>query len=917
VLDETGVSGSGPASGRRRARGLAGATVLLCGTGTYSRGSKLTNIPAVKATLADLGEVLVERCGAPKPTTAADPRTLSDLGAAISSAARRADTVLLIYYVGHGLVDADGHLFLATAQTDPRPDAIQHTGLPYQTVRSYVRNSSAPLKIVILDCCYSGIAVGNLGSDHDMEHRAAIEGAYVLTSAARDEASIAPPRERHTAFTGALIALLELGDQDGAQLITLDSVYEYLARVLPAAGYPHPRRRVTGEAGALVLAANPAHGGDPPGRHPLPPPRRRVRVPVVLSTVLAGTALVPVLASLRYGGTWRPPPAGVRGEVLRAWWGLLLLAATATLVTVVIVGPTAHWITRVAVRSRWRPLRRLRVPLLAMTAFVLAALLGGTAVTAAASARVWLATCPTTAVVSVLAPIGSHEPAAELARGFERDTAAGNFGCPVARLLVYSATAARIDTALARGWGDDEHLGIGPAPDVWLPDWSGEVRHATAAATVAGRTLPYADIRTIASTPVVLGVSAGSASATEAGLTDGVVWPYLIDTMRGHGWAAVAPDPETSVGALARVPLYHPAGGSGGRREPADVVERFIDKSLDQGKFALGSDAAALLCAPGGIRDRIGYVMTEQDVARFNHGDPLGPSCPQQPPGRLRAVYAADTPVLDRQVVRFGWPQASTAQSRAAVSFVTWLTGAHGRDALAAAGLRPPESVTRAPLSPEWGVQPDLQPRPAVISPDLVTDARTRYQQAHRYARVLIAVDASGSMGLGGAADSPWTAAAEGVTKAAKDWRDSDNELGVLAFQDSGADGIRKLVPPGRPDPDAVAAALGRITPRGPAPLFSAVVAALAEVGPSTADRVTAVILLTDGENDNASALNTSQFRAAVDGKGVRVFAVAMGATGCAAPVLKTITTATAGTCLEAEPGPAADPLTTILEAVR
>jgi hypothetical protein len=48
----------------------------------------------------------------------------------------------------------------------------------------------------------------------------------------------------------------------------------------------------------------------------------------------------------------------------------------------------------------------------------------------------------------------------------------------------------------------------------------------------------------------------------------------------------------------------------------------------------------------------------------------------------------------------------------------------------------------------------------------------------------------------------------------------------------------------------------------------------------------------------------------------VRVFAVAMGATGCAAPVLKTITTATAGKCLEAEPGTVIDPLATIFEAL-
>jgi Mg-chelatase subunit ChlD len=903
VLDETPV-----AAGRRpRPRpGLTGATVLLCGTGTHRRRrSGLPRIGAVKTTLTDLRDVLADRCGA-TPRMAVDPRSPDEFGDAVSDAAHGARDVLLIYYVGHGLVASNNRLYLATTRTDARYNRVRHTALPYDTVRDYVIDSPAAVKIVILDCCYSGRAVGTLSPDADIENRAAIDGAYVLTSAARDESAIAPPKARHTAFSGQLIHLLTNGDPDGDEVITMESVYRYLDRVLPAHNYPRPRRRVIGNADRFPLTDNPAFGGRPVSRPAMRPPRRRIRVPFVVAAALTATAAVPFVASARNGGGWMSLPPGVRGELLRSWWGLALLATAAAVVALLTAGPMAHWITGVAVRSRWRPMRRFPVPVLTLIAFLLATLLGGTTLDIAAAARVGVGTCPTTAHVAVLAPPDSLEPVHEMAQAFERHTAVDNFGCPDARLLVYSAPVADITTALARGWGDAEHVGIGPRPDVWLPDWSGETRQARSAAGAAGRTLPIAEERTVATTPMVLAIATRSApAATEAGLIDGAAWPDQLDSMRRAGWDTVAADPATSVGALARIPLYNRPG------EQERAVERHIEQSLDRGRHALGPDAAALLCAPDGLRARTGYLVTEQAVARFNHGDPLGPPCPRRAGDRLQAVYAGNTPVLDRQAVRFAWPGGNDRRTRAATRFTAWLAGADGRPALTAAGLRAPGPAA-APLAPEWGVQPDLQPRPAPISVDLVRQVRDSYRVAQRPGRVLIAVDASGSMGRPAPGGSLWQVATAGVQRATR-LAGARDELGVWAFQGAG---VRRVVPLGPPQPAAAAQALSRVRPQGPAPLYRAIVTGLSEVGPTTADRATAVVLLTDGEDDNASALDARQFRAAVTGKGVRVFAVAMGAAGCAAPVLRTVTTATAGTCLEAGDGTVDEQLATIFEAV-
>ncbi len=922
-------------AGGRRLRGLSDAVVLLCGTGHHRRGSgphkhdpRLDDIPAVRETLTDLREVLIERCGARRPTVELDPPTAGELGDAIAAAAHRAEDTLLIYYVGHGLVDPHGDLYLAGAAT--RPDA-PHTALRYDLVREYVKNSPAQRKIVILDCCYSGIAVGTLGDGAAIGNRAAIEGAYVLTSAGRDQASIAPPGARHTAFSGELIRVLTDGDPAAGPELTLGSVFRYLDRELPAAGYPRPRQRAIGGLHEFVLTDNPAAGGDRDGHARPPAPRRRVRVPVVLAAVLAGTAAVPFLASLLHGGDGTWPPPGVRGDVLRERWGPLVLTTTAAAAFVLTAGPVTRGVGGLVdryqrrssrLRHRHGLLRRLQVTLLGLVAFVLALTTGGTGLTAAAGARVWLATCPTTARVGVLVPTGSLEPARELAQAFERDTAADDFGCPDARLLVYAADAAQIRTALVNGWGAGEHVEIGPRPDVWLPDWSGETRDARATAGRIGRTLPIDEVRTVASTPLVLAVAATS-TATEDGLVDTASWPQLLDTMRRRGWATVVPDPDTGVGGLARVPLYHPSAEPDVPTLSPETVERHIERSFDRGKHTLGADVGALLCAPEGIRDRTGYVVTEQAVARFNHGDPVGVDCPHRDPARLRAVYARPTPHLDREVVRFGWPSAGAERSRAAARFTAWLAGPDGAAALTAAGLRTSGGTAGPPLSAEWGVQPDLTPPPTPTSVDLVQDVHIRYARAHRAGRVLIAIDASGSMGLAAPGGSLWRVAARGAERSIGRLGPRD-ELGIWAFQGRQRNGVRELVPigprddpvRGRPRQAAAAEALAAVRPDGPAPLFSTIVAGIAETGPTTDERVTALVLLTDGQNDNASAIGARQFRAAVSRKGVRVFAVAMGAAGCAAPVLRTVTTATGGACLEADADGVADQVETIMQAV-
>src|SRR5207247_5724624 len=95
--------------------------------------------------------------------------------------------LLLVYYVGHGVVSSQGVLHLATGCTVIAEDRMEYTALPYAKVGRRVRESPARHRIVILDCCFSARALDGLSGlgepDESVADQAALPGGFVLTSA--------------------------------------------------------------------------------------------------------------------------------------------------------------------------------------------------------------------------------------------------------------------------------------------------------------------------------------------------------------------------------------------------------------------------------------------------------------------------------------------------------------------------------------------------------------------------------------------------------------------------------------------------------------------------------------------------------------------------------------------------------------
>jgi hypothetical protein len=501
-----------------------------------------------------------------------------------------------------------------------------------------------------------------------------------------------------------------------------------------------------------------------------------------------------------------------------------------------------------------------------------------------------------------------------LARDYEQSTAAANHGCPAVSLYVYAAAPAATRTALANGWAIDALRDLGPRPDVWLPDSSLEVDDATSDAQRYATVLPVADRWSMASSPVVLAMAATAVPDAMAASRRNLSWAQLLSRLDGLGWGLARPDPAVSVvGQLATAAIYvSVAGGAGRMADPAHArgIEQRIERSLDAGGYPLG-DSAALLCRQRrGDTPPTAIVTTEQALVRFNQGYALGGECGvAQPPasreGRLLAFYPPDTLGLDHPFVRLGWGGPADPQTVAATAFGRWLRSGAGKEALLRIALRPPRFDITDPLTEYSGAAAGaayLRTPPREVR----SQALVRYAAARRPGRVLLAVDASGSMGERAAAGTRFQVAARAIQESLRLMSDRD-EFGLWVFPaNAGGLGTRQLVPIGRGDAkasevprrEATVAALTRVTPAGGTPLYRTIIDGVRAVGPTGDDQVTALVVVTDGE-DTTSGVTPAEVTAAVRDKRVRVSVIAVGEANCSAQALTDVTGGTGGACYE------------------
>ncbi|WP_434098417.1 caspase, EACC1-associated type [Streptomyces mirabilis] len=231
---------------------------LLIGAHSFT-DPDLEPLPAVARNLDRLAELLrdpsVWGLAADHLSVLAEPDRDQALGEA-GRLADEAEDTLLVYYAGHGFVhDLSNELYLALPRTDPRR---LYTALRYQDIRELLLGPQvrARRKVVILDCCWSGLALHGAMSATGLGGLSDIGGTFVLTATSETRTALAPPGETYTAFTGELIGALEDGVPQAPPLLTMTTLYHHLHDALVSKGRPTPQQRNGNTAGAIALARN-------------------------------------------------------------------------------------------------------------------------------------------------------------------------------------------------------------------------------------------------------------------------------------------------------------------------------------------------------------------------------------------------------------------------------------------------------------------------------------------------------------------------------------------------------------------------------------------------------------------------------------------------------------------------------------
>jgi caspase domain-containing protein len=255
---------------------------VLIGTSTFS-SPDLAPLPAVNNNLYALFQALTDPETGILPERNCEivqsPDSPDSFMQRLRGKANEAEDLLLVYYAGHGLRhEKRDDLYLSVRQTNPA--GLDGSAVEYEWVRDLIADSPARSRLLILDCCYSGLAVGRMAGPGVDPRELAVSGTSVMASSPRNKQSHSPVGERHTAFTGELLALLEHGSPLADRSLTVANAHQSIKAALARRALPLPTLRSDDTSGQVLLRRAPVRQvPTPPARQAPPPPPLPIQPP--------------------------------------------------------------------------------------------------------------------------------------------------------------------------------------------------------------------------------------------------------------------------------------------------------------------------------------------------------------------------------------------------------------------------------------------------------------------------------------------------------------------------------------------------------------------------------------------------------------------------------------------------------------
>lgn len=449
-------------------------------------------------------------------------------------------------------------------------------------------------------------------------------------------------------------------------------------------------------------------------------------------------------------------------------------------------------------------------------------------------------------------------------------------------------------------------------PAVWIPDASMWLDTARAAGGQGSAIVPDSGPG-IASTAVAVAMPAEMAAAlgwdakaptwedVYKAAADARGWERAGKPEWGYFRIAKANPTMASSGLFALATAYSAAAGHAGPLTTADLASTFATSQVRLGESATSSYLTTPAHFLNSIRDApdlktvagtLSAVITdEKSVWEYNRGitSPDGTTEANGAPPKVQltpyypsdGVYTADSPAA---VLSAPW--VGDAQRAAGEDLVRFARTAAGQTAVRASGFRDirGEADLAVADAGHFGTASTVLEAP---SAELVAGLQKGFAAVRKPARVLFAVDVSGSMR---------DEIQPGVTKiqAAKDAVEGalglfgyDDQVGIEGFsnRDGGAlePGVVQPLASVKSQRESIASKVRGLTPIAYTPLYEAVGLSVDTVASGyRSDAINSVILLSDGTNDTArpgtlqdAVAKVSQQSAA--GKKIKVFTLAYG----------------------------------------
>jgi len=248
---------------------------ILVGTSEYRPGSGLDSMPAAINSVNAMSELLRgPECGWPAERISqfVDRTAQDGVAGDVATLIGETTDVLLFYYVGHGqLLRGGDDLGMALTDTSSRVELRRATSLRLNDLREDLRYCRCRVKLLILDCCFSGIATRNAQGPGDLADRIErVAGSFTLTASRANQAAIYEDGKGGlTYFTKLLAEIVRDGVPGRPADLTLADIHQELERrflvltVPDGLERPEPARLSHDSADRFVFARNAAASAAP------------------------------------------------------------------------------------------------------------------------------------------------------------------------------------------------------------------------------------------------------------------------------------------------------------------------------------------------------------------------------------------------------------------------------------------------------------------------------------------------------------------------------------------------------------------------------------------------------------------------------------------------------------------------------